>query len=461
MPDPPHLAVELNTWQEIAGYLGVSVREAQYWEKNDGMPVHRMPGKKSRVKAYPAELDTWKLRVLASPGSSAAAPVNNHRLSTPRTFGTGRSSRVPRLSRRAALGIAGIAGAAAIGVARLFRRGAAVSRARVVGNALCAWDDAGRELWKHPFAKMLRDRTGVSGMLRDPGRQAQVTDLSGDGDRQVLFAAAFQQDAGGAPEDELYCFSSDGKLLWRYRPDITVTFGDARFSGPWYLGDLAIASGPRRKIIWLALEHWNWHPGAVLALDPEGHAAVKFVNAGHMYVLERASNGPKNYILAGGVNNEYACAAFAVLDEDAPPSSSPQTPGTRFECLGPRGQPARYFLLPPSEITAAIGRPYNVVALIQEVNQHLVVTTREVPGEDTGTGIYRFSKAIEPLDVAFDDNWAATHRRLQGEGKLDHRLRDCPQLTRPAAVRRWDPITGWTTLAVPPSKSVKPDAYQA
>ena len=64
MTDPSRREAELNTWQEIADHLGVSKREAQNWEKNDGMPVHRMPGKKSRVKAYPAELDAWMARVV-------------------------------------------------------------------------------------------------------------------------------------------------------------------------------------------------------------------------------------------------------------------------------------------------------------------------------------------------------------------------------------------------------------
>jgi hypothetical protein len=225
---------------------------------------------------------------------------------------------------------------------------------------------------------------------------------------------------------------------------------------------MLIAPGGKRKSIWLSLEHWNWRPGAVLAVDPDGHATVRFVNAGHLYALGWASDGRKNYVMAGGVNNEYACAALAILEEGAPPSCSPQTRGTRFECVdGPKGQPERYVLLPPSEITVASGNPYNVVTLIEKGNQEFTVATRELLNGDGGGMIYRFSASIEPLDVAFDDSWAASHRYLHGKGRINHAISDCPQLKHPVLVRRWERTSGWTTLPVPPSSSRRPDAYQA
>src|ERR1022692_2824968 len=48
---------QFNTWSEIAGYLSISVREAQYRERNEGLPVRRLVGKKPRVWALRSELD--------------------------------------------------------------------------------------------------------------------------------------------------------------------------------------------------------------------------------------------------------------------------------------------------------------------------------------------------------------------------------------------------------------------
>jgi len=465
MSGPLRLRSELDTWQEIAAYLGVSVREAQYWEKQVGMPVHRMPGKKPRVRAHPAELDAWRTRVSLAGSGSSVVSANE---ATPAGAANGREaggnadSPTQRLSRRALLGSVAGAGALSVaGAAWIFRRRAAVPvRAGVVGNTLCAWDEAGRQIWTYRFPEALRDQSADPELLRLPGRRVQMADLRGDGARQIVCAVGFSQGVGQPDREEVYCLASAGELLWRYKPGLAFTFGDTRFSGPWGFRDMLIVSSARQKVVWLAVAYWNWMPGAVVALDPEGRATVKFISAGNVYALAIASNHGRNCILAGGVNNEYACAALAALDEDAAPACSPQARGSRFECVdGPKGQPARYFLFPPSDVTTASDRPYNMVVRIDNVNDDLLVRTREIPGDENINAIYRLSRGLEPIDVAFDDNWAAHHRRLQQEGKLNHSLADCPHLNRPTLVRRWEPKSGWTTLSVPPNKGVKPDAY--
>ena len=60
----------LNTWKEIAEYLGVSLRTAENYEQQKGLPVHRMGSDRSRVWAYRAELDAWK----SQKAGQAAAP---------------------------------------------------------------------------------------------------------------------------------------------------------------------------------------------------------------------------------------------------------------------------------------------------------------------------------------------------------------------------------------------------
>jgi hypothetical protein len=50
----------LNSWKEIASYLGRGVRTVQRWERDMGLPVHRPKGKdRSAVLAFPTELDKW------------------------------------------------------------------------------------------------------------------------------------------------------------------------------------------------------------------------------------------------------------------------------------------------------------------------------------------------------------------------------------------------------------------
>jgi len=467
MTDPLPPAAELNTWQEIAAYLGISVREAQNREKSDGMPIHRFAGKKARVWAYRAELDVWRAGITARPSGAPAASMpgaapSASAINDPMTDRGLLGSPNSRPSRRLLLGSLGGAAAAALGTAWVLSRPSkALLRAGLVGDTLFAWDAAGGEIWRHAFAAPLRDEKTDHGMVRDPQRQTQIADLHGNGTAQVLVAAGFSAEAG-AISDQLYCFSSTGRLLWRYRPDIAVRFGDTTFSGPWHVSDMLIAPGSsRRKVIWLALSHWTWRPGVILALDAEPRAALQFVNAGHIFALAHASMNGRDLILAGGVNNEYDCAALAVVDENAAPARSPQTAGTRFECVdGPQGEVDRYFLFPPSELVAASDQPYNEAILVAKVNGEYLVRTSEILGQDAGA-IYRLSDKVEPLDVTFDNGWAAHHRSLSRADRLDHDLRACPQLTKPVQARRWDRKSGWTTLEIPASRSVKPDAYSA
>ncbi|MBV6431659.1 MAG: Protein TolB [Bryobacteraceae bacterium] len=66
----------LESWKEIAGYLGKSVRTVIRWEKTEGLPVHRhQHEKKPSVFAYRSEVDQWwSGRRAALEGSSCPVP---------------------------------------------------------------------------------------------------------------------------------------------------------------------------------------------------------------------------------------------------------------------------------------------------------------------------------------------------------------------------------------------------
>src|ERR1700704_3666507 len=50
----------LNSWKEVADYVGRSERTLQRWEKNWKLPVHRPAGRmRSAVIALTTEIDDW------------------------------------------------------------------------------------------------------------------------------------------------------------------------------------------------------------------------------------------------------------------------------------------------------------------------------------------------------------------------------------------------------------------
>ena len=59
-PQEGALAVRLDSWKEIAAYLGRGERTAKRWESERSLPVHRVPGEgRGSVYALTAELDEW------------------------------------------------------------------------------------------------------------------------------------------------------------------------------------------------------------------------------------------------------------------------------------------------------------------------------------------------------------------------------------------------------------------
>jgi len=70
---PAESSDRLESWKEIATYLGREVRTVQGWEKNEGLPVHRhQHAKQGSVYAFRTELDAWRE---ARKGIPEAAPV--------------------------------------------------------------------------------------------------------------------------------------------------------------------------------------------------------------------------------------------------------------------------------------------------------------------------------------------------------------------------------------------------
>jgi hypothetical protein len=70
----------LDSWKEIAVYLGREVRTAQRWEKREGLPVKRhFHGKASSVWALKHKIDAW----LHSRNQTASEPAPNEECSEP------------------------------------------------------------------------------------------------------------------------------------------------------------------------------------------------------------------------------------------------------------------------------------------------------------------------------------------------------------------------------------------
>ena len=94
---PQQEGERLDSWKEIAAYLGRDLRTVRRWEKEKQLPVHRVPGGERRaVFAYRVQIDAWLENIdgdesaSSSPEASPSVPIAV--LSAPAGFQFGRTA---------------------------------------------------------------------------------------------------------------------------------------------------------------------------------------------------------------------------------------------------------------------------------------------------------------------------------------------------------------------------------
>ena len=182
----------LDSWKEIADYLARDVRTVIRWEKDKGLPVHRVPGgKRQAVFAYTSEIDKWL---------SGLGP-NEHRIGDSQLEG-GYRDRAPA-DRPWISAIIALAGAVSIVTVLVFRQNSPVPEPRVVGYAQLTNDGhaKGEEAVTDGSRLYFRERVGsrwilaqvdISGgevvAIPTPFQNAVIFDISPDGS-QLLVAS--------------------------------------------------------------------------------------------------------------------------------------------------------------------------------------------------------------------------------------------------------------------------------
>ncbi len=122
----------MDSWKEIAAYLGKDIRTVQLWEKREGLPVHRHAhAARATVYAYPTELDAWLADRQRKSATSSNPPL----------------SKVPQLKRRKVL-ISALLACLVIGT---LLTGAVVYRYRAVEKASSPATPRGNTIAVLPF----------------------------------------------------------------------------------------------------------------------------------------------------------------------------------------------------------------------------------------------------------------------------------------------------------------------
>lgn len=304
---------ELSSWKEVAAFLRVSVRTAQKWEREKGLPVHRMPGSAGRVVATTNELARWRERIARSQPWWARARIRVYYAVV-----------LPILL-------------AAVLVHDFWLHHADRARVpssyRIEWNQLVILDSAGTEMWRKLFPKPIEPLPGLARhAIRPP---VEIQDVNQDGVNEVLFI----KNAANFGDDALFCYARDGSDLWRFDPPAAHDPGahlQNTLTNVVFAPDFAAASGYRRdRYALLAITcRLPMHESRVFSLDGKGRAVELLRHEGHLDRLDRGDVDVDGIVelVIGGFDAERHQAKLYLLH---PPTSLTQPAEVEAEVLFP------------------------------------------------------------------------------------------------------------------------------
>ena len=469
---PPNDSDVLDGWKNIAEYLGKSVRTAQRWRQEFGMPVHRLGGREGEnVYAFRSELDSWR-RQASRLGRFAASEQDTDDRS--KTAGPApRGDGAPRPARRwLTWGLAGVLLVVALGLAAwravrepgtqgtLSDQGADRQPARwvVVGDLFHVFNAAGEPLWTYRPGPALT--TSLYTGHTDPARlplpdlslristavpipPVFMSDVDGDGRREVLLIAHAQDPV---ERSALHCLDSDGAVRWTFRPQDPLAFGGEDYGPPARLPwVIASEDGHGASSIWVSGEHNTWFPTRVYRLDPSGKVLGRYGSNGRINKIRFMIAGGRQFVLLGGVNNERKNAAVAAFDVARFGGAAPaETPKYRCDNCTP-GQPDHYLLFPQTDLSRLMGGMPFVAEFAVQPSGEVVVSVEQhrvqLPGEETyalALANYRINSGFRVHDAEYFTQYVTVHDFYASVGRLDHRFDAAREQAQLWPVLRWN-----------------------
>jgi hypothetical protein len=391
---------ELSSWKEIADFLGITVRTAQKWEAERGLPVRRLPGVKGRLRADRDELISWKEKTYQKPDSENGAIS---------------------LRRYIIYSVALLATCICIGLAiwLVWKANRQPESGRVEGDFLIVSDTNGEEMWRKSFGVALAaDAYTPPDVLRTP--KIRCEDIDEDGDKEVLFS--LWGAIGNQGPYELICLSKDKGEKWRYKCNKTIITGAGTYAPPFQIQRFGLVqAGPEKKwCVVVSSRHMDDCQNQVALFSSQGDMIREYWHSGG---LDQLAIGDLNHdgrseIYLGGVNNQRKQATLVVLDPETMDGASIEDdPAYQIRGYVPGREIARIFF--PRSCINRKSHEYNRIGELAIVEDSIKVHVIEYD-LTLADGIYRLDRDFNVLNYQWCDGLREVHMRLFAEHKLDH-----------------------------------------
>jgi len=444
----------LQTWKEIAEYLSVSVRTAQIYEKEMGLPIERIgKGPKARVIADPQRIDEWlkqrqndnKLNKTEIPISLPSGEALHESSISVEKSGTTASSigmrfrensTTPKLKALLIRILPYLTIFIAMLLVALFfliqhREPRIPSSVELTDSILKVKDLNGNLLFSKTFRNL---SSSLYSSLRQ-NRQYLISDINQDSDPEILFnytPANPLTESEITVVDDLYgkllCFSRKGSLLWEH------TYGRERFFqgrifSQRYIGRLILPFIFQETSYVLAVTtHNTFFPCQISLLNAmNGELVGEYWHPGwiNSALIWDFDHDAQPEILLGGINNPGEGLGYPALLLVKPPLNPPTTitesgsDGFLLNSFSGGGE-IRYYLLPRPDI-ADIDLLYCAIENLSLEKNGLfkvkIVTKDDVKNVDL---FYTMDRDFCIVDLEVSSLFWSLHQKDFTDHKLNH-----------------------------------------
>ncbi len=380
----------LTSWKEIAAYLQVSVKTAQRYETEHGLPVKRLGG---RVSIALSELMAWQLASESKKPTPWWTNVRNLQIGFTLSGG-----------------LAVLAVMAVVGYF-YFQRAGQPAFVHIDGSLLTARDESGRQVWQHRFD------APVLAAGEPPSLRHQLADIDKDG--QVETVGVWQHVLRDSKGWAVHCLSSDGNIRWMLNMEDRVTTASGKEFGPPYVvrATTLLDSPENDGTQWVAavFVHVTDVLSTLVVVDSRGKRRGQYWHSGHLNALQMfdADGDGKKEIVVGGVRHGVEQAVIVAFDPilvsgaNAMPEKHPRA----IIGKGPSSEKLTGFIA-RSILSKRLGS-FNYISEFLLVNGNLRAHVFESLQTPEGYLLYDFGPGLRIYELTMSVAFIDAHQRLR------------------------------------------------